>query len=107
MGERRAAAGSHEELRAEPADRARILQSLASPAFMRQDPGNAPLPLGVGLFALGLAAPNPVEGLPELRGLLDALAHRPATRPISGPPGRRGALPCARRGSIADPHASL
>ena len=52
----------------------RILQSLASPAFIRQDPATRRYQLGVGLFALGLAAPNPVEGLPELRSLLDALA---------------------------------
>ena len=38
----------------------RILQSLASPAFVRQDPATRRYQLGVGLFALGLAAPNPV-----------------------------------------------
>jgi DNA-binding IclR family transcriptional regulator len=52
----------------------RILQSLSSSDFVRQDPGSRRYQLAVGLFALGLAAPNPAERLPELRALLDALA---------------------------------
>lgn len=53
----------------------RILQSLMAAEFVCQPVGVKRYKIGVGIFALGLAAHNPIEHLPELRRLLDGLAE--------------------------------
>lgn len=54
----------------------RILQSLAAVDFVRQDAVTRRYRLGGTIYGLGLAAPGPLERLPELRPTLDALAAR-------------------------------
>lgn len=53
----------------------RILTSLAASGFVRQDVRTRRYGLGVGLFELGLAAPPPVQALPEITRLIDELAE--------------------------------
>jgi DNA-binding IclR family transcriptional regulator len=54
----------------------RILRSLAAFDFVRQDALTKRYRLGGTIYGLGLAAPGPLERLPEMRPLLDALAAR-------------------------------
>src|SRR5262245_32204582 len=54
----------------------RILQSLSAAQIVHQDSTSRRYRLGVGLHALALAAPSPLEQLPELRPLLAELAQR-------------------------------
>ena len=53
----------------------RILRSLAAAGLVRQRADTRRYTLGHGLFELGLAAPNPVEAFPAVRGLVEQLAH--------------------------------
>jgi DNA-binding IclR family transcriptional regulator len=52
----------------------RILRSLAGAGLLRQHAQTRRYTLGSGLFELGLAAPNPVEAFPAVRGLAEELA---------------------------------
>lgn len=53
----------------------RILRSLAAAGLVRQRADTRRYTLGTGLFELGLAAPNPVEAFPAVRGLVGQLAQ--------------------------------
>lgn len=52
----------------------RILRSLVQAGLLQQYPQSPRYFLGLGLFELGLAAPNPIAGFPEIRGSVDQLA---------------------------------
>ena len=52
----------------------RILRSLVQAGLLQQYPQTPRYFLGPGLFELGLAAPNPIAGFPEIRGMVDQLA---------------------------------
>lgn len=52
----------------------RILQSLSAANFVRQDPKTRKYQIGSALYILGLAAPNPLEQLAEIRPALEGLA---------------------------------
>ena len=54
----------------------RILQSLSAAQLVHQDAPTRRYRLGMALHALALAAPSPLELLPELRPLLGELAQR-------------------------------
>jgi len=53
----------------------RILLSLAAAGFARQEASSRRWRLGGALFELGLAAPNPVEGFPDITREIDDLAQ--------------------------------
>lgn len=53
----------------------RILLSLAAAGFVRQEPHTRRWRLGSTLFELGLAAPSPVESLPDITHEIDQLAE--------------------------------
>ena len=52
----------------------RILQSLQASGLVQQSPETKRYGLGLGLFELGLAAPNPIARFPHVRSIVEELA---------------------------------
>ena len=54
----------------------RILQSLQASGLVQQSAETKRYSLGLGMFELGLAAPNPVARFPQVRSIVEELAAR-------------------------------